>query len=116
MPSLIVGGRGSGKTTRCIELAYKNDAYIVSRTHAHAIYTAGLARKMGISIHHPITYDEYFRGEFHNKNINGFVVDDVDELMSYLARGVPVIGMSLYAMVPPESQRPAAWEPPESKP
>ena len=115
MPRMFVGGRGSGKTTECIKFAAEHNAYIVCRSQgeAHRIMVAATA--MGLRIPFPISYNEFTRGDFCRRNISGFVIDDVDELVRWLARDVDVIAMSLYGDVT-NRPRGAAWEPPETKP
>ena len=115
MPKMFVGGRGSGKTTECIKFAAEHNAYIVCRSQGEAHRIAVAATAMGLRIPFPITYSEFVQGRFFGPNINGFVIDDVDELVRQLARDVDVIAMSLYGDVT-NRPRGAAWEPPETKP
>lgn len=115
MPTLIVGGRNSGKTTKCIRLAAEHNAYIVCRTHQEASRIAAYATKLDLHIPFPLSYDEFIQGQFCGKGINGFVIDNVDDLVSYLSRGVEIVAMSIYGGIPCNTVRPAAWESPETK-
>ena len=96
-PLCIIGGRGSGKTGKLIELAEKHNCYIVVRdcTTAHRI--AERAFLEGRKIPFPLTYHEFIAGEFFGAGISCFLIDDVETLLSYLARGVEVKGFSLDA-------------------
>ncbi len=114
MPTLIVGGRGSGKTTKCIQLAAENHAYIICRSYEESGRIYRYATELNLDIPFPISYDEFIRGEFCSRGIKSFIIDDVDDLVKYMARGVEIISMSLYGSVSP-IPRSAAWEPPETK-
>lgn len=102
-PEVIVGGRAFGKTKRCIELASEKWAYIVCPSHKDARRIADMARDMEKDIPFPITLQELVSGQFHRTNIKGFVVDDVDRMLALLARGVPILGVSLNREEPDDS-------------
>ena len=115
MPKLFVAGRGGGKTKKCIELASEHNAYIVCHSQGEAHRIAVAATAMGLDIPFPITYGEFIQGQFCGRHINGFIIDNVDMLVSYMARGVDILAMSIYGQVP-KNLSAAAWEPPETKP
>ena len=96
-PICIIGGRGTGKTEKLIELAAKDFSYIVVRNKMIARSVAKRAREMGVDIPFPLTYDEFIKGKFYGRGIRGFMIDDVDALLWYLARGVKVKALSLDA-------------------
>jgi len=96
-PICIIGGRGTGKTEKLIELAAKDFSYIVVRNKVVARSIAGRARKMGVNIPFPLTYEEFIEGKFSERDINGFMIDDADALLWYLARGAKVKALSLDA-------------------
>ena len=96
-PVCIIGGKGTGKTERLIELAAKDFCYIVVRSESVARQIAERAKKKGIDIPFPLTYIQFIRGNFYGRGIRCFVIDDVDALLWYLARGVRVKAFSLDA-------------------
>ena len=96
-PLCIIGGRGSGKTGKLIELAEKHNCYIVVRNKITTYRVAERARRERRKIPFPLTYDEFMQGQFFFKGIKCFVIDDVEALLWYLARGVEVKGFSLDA-------------------
>lgn len=115
-PILIVGDRGSGKTRRCIELAHEHNAHIVCLNSIRAKYIVDKAILMNCKIPFPITYDAFIESQFRTHcNITGFIIDDIDDLVSYMARNVKIVAMSIYG-APPVHMHPAAWEPPETIP
>lgn len=92
---VIRGPRQSGKTNELIKLASANRAYMVVFSYAEAQRVARLALEMKTPISFPITYEEFAKGEFYGKGIAGFVVDDVEDLLRYMARGAEMIGYSV---------------------
>ena len=96
-PICVIGGKGTGKTKKLIELAAKDFSYIVVRNAIIARSVAKRAREMGVNIPFPLTYDEFIKGKFYGRGIRGFMIDDVDALLWYLARGVKVKALSLDA-------------------
>lgn len=96
-PICVIGGKGTGKTEKLIELAAKDFSYIVVRNKVVARSITGRARKMGVNIPFPLTYEEFIKGKFCGRGINGFMIDDVDALLWYLARGEKVKAFSLDA-------------------
>jgi len=114
-PTLIVGLHGSGKTTKCIRLAHEHNAHIVCANHAraHSIDTQAIMLKCKIP--HPITYQEFISGSFNGRDITGFIIDDIDDLVAYLARGTRILAMSICAQLTPVTPQPAPWESPETQ-
>ena len=96
-PLCIIGGRSSGKTGKLIELAEKHYCYIVVRDYPTAKRVAKRARREGRKIPFPLTYHEFIAGEFFGTGIRCFLIDDIEALLWYLARGVEVKGFSLDA-------------------
>lgn len=92
----------SGKTTELIKLAAKDWLYIVCINHARARYTFEMARSMGLKIPFPITFDDFRGGQFFGHGINGFLIDDLDEHIRYMARGVPVVAVTFTSAPPGE--------------
>lgn len=92
---IISRPRGGGKTTELIRISAENFSYIVvdSRRRAAAVFHQ--AKDMGLDIPFPITYDELINGDFYGKGIAAFLIDDIDQLVQRLARGVPVRAITI---------------------
>lgn len=87
--------RNSGRTSKLIALAADDYSYIVCSSHAECARIARQADVMGLSIPFPITYMEFAQGKFCGRGIASFCVDNVDMLLVYLARGVPVKAITI---------------------
>jgi hypothetical protein len=87
--------RQAGKTTALIKLASQEGGYIVCHSHNEAYRISKTAEELGKQILFPITYDEYITGSFCGKNIKAFYIDNVDFLLSMIARGVQVNAISV---------------------
>lgn len=92
----------SGKTTELIKLAAKDWLYIVCLNYHRARNTFEMARSMGLQIPFPVTFDEFRGGQFCGRGINGFLIDDLDEHIRYMARGVPVVAVTFTSAPPVE--------------
>lgn len=87
---IIQRPRQSGKTTELIKKASVDSLYIVCMSQQEADRIATQARKMGLYIPYPITFQEFKTGLYYPRRINGFVIDNIDLLMAYFAKGIPV--------------------------
>jgi hypothetical protein len=87
--------RQTGKTTELIEIASQEGGYIVCHNREEAYKILKTAEEIGKQIPFPITYDEYLNGSFCGKNIEAFYIDNVELLLSMIARGVPVNAISV---------------------
>ena len=87
---IIIADRQSGKTTLAIKRAHEIDAYIVCSTHKEAIRILKESKKMNIYIRFPITYNEFIHGNFFGKGCKAFIIDNVDMLLSMMARDVKI--------------------------
>jgi len=92
---VICGKRGDGKTTELIKLAAKDYLYIVCIDHDEAFRVSEQAQAMGLEIPFPLTFNEFVNRKFHSKGIKGFLVDNADLLISFMASGVPVKAVSI---------------------
>lgn len=92
---VICQARQEGKTTKIIIRAAATGGYIVCQSPAEAFRIYGQAKKMGLDINFPITFTEFLNGAFQGKNISAFHIDNVDTLLSLLARGIPIDSISL---------------------
>ena len=89
-PELVVLPRAKGKTSAAIRRAARDHLCIVAIDAREVRRVADVARAMGLDIPFPITFEEFLGGRFYSRGIRGFIVDNADYLIRYIARGVPV--------------------------
>ncbi len=92
---VVFGGRGKGKTAHLIKHAAESGAYIVCSSQEIARRLQQRAQQMGLTIRFPITMDEFAGGHFHPPGCKGFLIDNTLELIQGLAKGVPVLAISM---------------------
>ena len=113
--NIILGGRGTGKTVKLIELSIHLNAYILVSDHRRAVNIKTMARELGYpQLLFPITYREFL----HHRN-TGFVkkllIDDADDVISHMAS---VQGWTLEAMTITKDDKKLFYlqDPPTRKP
>jgi len=90
------GSVGAGKTTRLIELADRYFSYVVVPDVRTVQAIARIAGEEGEKIPFPITYYEFSTGRFYGPGIKGgFVIDNIERLLWYMAKGVRIRAFSL---------------------
>ena len=92
---IILRKRQMGKTTELIRMSAETFAYIVVPTKNDASRVFQMAKKMGLDIPFPLSFDEFIRGQYHGKNIKGFLIDNADMLLQYMSKGVAIKAISL---------------------
>lgn len=85
---VIASGRQTGRTTKlikaCAEAEQRGEvSYIVCHSHPEAYRIAGQAKKMGLNIGFPITYDEFLKRQY-SPHVNLYI-DNVDMLVRYMS-------------------------------
>jgi hypothetical protein len=90
----IIMKRGYGKTTQLIKKSAETKNYIVCRNSDEAREIQCKAMKLGLDIPFPITYTEFIEKKYCGKNINGFLIDNVDILLEFISN-VPVNAITL---------------------
>ena len=91
----IQGDKGSGKTTKLIELADKYFCYLVVRNMKTAQMVKRKAREKGKSIPFPLTYEEFINKDFYEKGINCFIIDDIETFLCWLADEIELKAFSI---------------------
>jgi hypothetical protein len=91
----IILARGHGKTIDAIRIAAEDGLYIVCIDRNEAGRVFSCSREFGLDIPFPITFSEFLEGRFSGKGIKGFVIDNADQLLAYIARGVPVAAITM---------------------
>lgn len=83
--NIILGGRGTGKTVKLIELSIRLNAYILVSDHRRAVNIKTMAKELGYpQLLFPITYREFL----HHRNtgyVKKLLIDDVDDVISHMA-------------------------------
>lgn len=91
---VIVAPRRSGKTITLIQFANNKDGYIVCASVMEAHRIMDTAKYMGYDINLPITYYEFIKGEYYDKGVDKFFIDNGDELIQCLSR-VPIAAITI---------------------
>lgn len=92
---IIAGPRGSGRTDALIRLAAKEFAYIIVKDHQEAAMIQRRARIMNVDIPFSLTYEEFISLKYNPSGIRAFMVDNVERLLEYIARGVIVSAITV---------------------
>lgn len=100
--------RQGGKTTQMIRLAAAENLYIVCISRQEAMRVAREARRFGLNMPFPITWDDFARRLYFGKGINGFLFDNLDMLIQRMAAPVPVVAVSLTDDSQPPDHLPGA--------
>ena len=92
MTELILGSRGSGKSTELIKRSAEEGLYILTSTRKQAEYLVEQAKKMGYNIPFPVTWEEFVESHFRGSCIrrDGLLIDDAENLLPYIFKGIPV--------------------------
>ena len=91
----VIGKARSGKTLELIQISARGFLHIVCRDHKTAWSISQTAKQAELDIPFPLTFREFLSGSFCGRGIKGFVIDDADDLLRELARGVPVEAFSM---------------------
>lgn len=76
---IILGNRGSGKTTKLIkECAKDNNAVIVCVTEQNCRYIFETSRRLGYVINYPITFRKFFNYDYNRCEFKNFYFDNID--------------------------------------
>lgn len=89
---IIITKKGEGKTTKLLEMCKEHGYTIVTR-NTHTVYA--LCEFLKPSDPKPITYLQFITGEYQNKDIKGFLIDDADQLLQMIVEGVEIEAITL---------------------
>lgn len=88
----ITGGRGSGRTSKLIEMASEQNATIVAENRTQLRYIHKQATRMGIEIKEPIELWTFLRYNFNERKAKGpFLIDNLDDILNLLQVNAAVI-------------------------
>lgn len=91
---IIYKERKKGKTTELIKLSAEHHNYIVCHSISEVYRINDEARKMGLNIPFPITYDEFIKGKYYGKGVKGFLIDNAEMLLQYITK-VPITAITI---------------------
>lgn len=93
---IIIGNKGSGKTTEIIKLSAENRRYILVGDKIEADNLIKLATKLGLVIPYPVTIQEVGSGKLKGTSIrrDGLYVDNALDLLENII-AVPIAGVSV---------------------
>ena len=86
---IILRERRAGKTTEIIKRCAKLGGYIVCCNHSRALEVRLIAKKMGLRVPLPITFQEFLDGSYYGKGVKGFHIDDLDVCLQQIC-AVPI--------------------------
>lgn len=92
---IISKGRRSGKTTELIRMCAERGGYIVCRSHNAASMIKKQSKEMGLKIPYPMTYAELLHKSYYAQGVQKLYIDDVDELLRTITRGVEVEAITI---------------------
>lgn len=92
---VILSGVRSGKTTKAIKIAAKNDLYIVCHSLGECSRIAQQAKDAGLNIRFPVTFEELIRKQYYAKGIKGIVIDNVDMLLQKLVPDLKIEAITI---------------------
>lgn len=98
----IIGDRGTGKTTELIKISAKTQNYIVCAGFREAAGIEKMAKSMNLKIPFPITYYEFLERKYYSKNINGFLIDDLERFFQVISTRVPINAITINNTPPNE--------------
>jgi len=92
---IIIGGRQSGKTRELLELAHNTNLQLVVRDGRVARKLSQEAHQAGFKIRQPITHSQFINGFHRGQKRTGYLIDDLDIMLSYIALGSSVVAVTL---------------------
>lgn len=98
----IIGTRGSGKTTKLIKQAAKENSVIMTTTNAQADNIRKRADELGLNVV-ATSFDGILNNNYVKRGsvleslirINGILIDDADLLLTRILSGITIKGISL---------------------
>lgn len=91
---IICKPRRAGKTTHIIHLAAEHDSYIVCISRSECERVAAQAESIGVNIRFPVTMEEFISWQQQAREAKSFIIDNIDAIISKMAKGTPVIAIS----------------------
>lgn len=83
-------GLAKGKTTQLIFESHETNNVIVCYNLNQCQWLFDSAKRMDKIIPYPISYSEFVSKQFNGRGINGFLIDNAEQLLKYIAGNVPI--------------------------
>jgi predicted HAD superfamily phosphohydrolase YqeG len=83
---IINRARGGGKTTEAIKESNRTWKYILVLNYDRARQVAKLSKDLDIDIPFPITVEELKRDYLAGSNVEGLIIDELDDVLYALTR------------------------------
>lgn len=96
--NIIIGKRGSGKTTELIKKSAEEKIYILTATKCRAREILEVAKRLNLIIPYPITVAEYINDDTYRGPVDErgeILIDDADGVLQYIFNGVYIDGITL---------------------
>lgn len=96
--NIIIGKRGTGKTTELLKESAEKQIYILTATKHRARALFDSARDRGLIIPFPVTLEEYFQGsKFIGSSIrrDGLLIDDADDVLQQIFAEIPIRSIAM---------------------
>lgn len=92
MTDIIVGSRGSGKSTELLKKSADENVYILTGNRSQAQDLVNKARELGLTIPFPVTWEDYVKGRLQGTYIqkDGVLIDEASHILSRALQGIPV--------------------------
>lgn len=91
----IILPKGEGKTQQLINLSAKTRAHIICKDSTRAMIICNVASSQGKSIPTPVTFDDFIERQYYYRGVRGFLFDDIDLFIQYMAGPIPVVAITL---------------------
>ena len=80
----VTGKRGSGKTTKLLELAHENGYILIEPNHAIADFARHRAKECGYDDVQVITLNDFWKHNSPFGNDRNYLIDELDMCLHYL--------------------------------
>ena len=98
--NIIIGNRGSGRTTELIRLCAENKGtVIVASSLGSEKYIVDMAKRMGLDIPAPISFSEFCDGKARWQGYSGYYFDNLDASLRAIAGGKPIYDATIESQV-----------------
>lgn len=91
---LIVGTKQSGKSSKLIKYAHKNDLQIVCQDKRACENMEALANKLNMKIRYPLTYGDLLAQNYYGYNLRGLVIDNAEKLLQALSPNLNIFAVT----------------------
>jgi hypothetical protein len=93
----IILPRGSGKTTKLIDISEKTGTYILVANMNRQRQVANMAREQSKKIPFPVTLEDFLRTRFRGSFINHILIDDAEDVLAHLFGHIQIDALTISA-------------------